>query len=66
MPNPLDFNPKDATHIELIQAGANIYATMFDLPLVRNPQTVAQIAKAIKLPEFVPKANAKVDTGEKK
>lgn len=62
MPEPLEFNFTDSTHMELIQAGANIYATMFGLPLVTNQKIVTEVAKKIKLSPFIPKNNVKIET----
>ncbi|MCB0368832.1 MAG: ThiF family adenylyltransferase [Bdellovibrionales bacterium] len=66
VPTPLDLNLHDPIHLELIQSAANIYATMFNLPMVRNAQHVVEIAKKIPLQPFVPKTNVKIETDEKK
>ena len=65
-PTALELNLNDPIHVELIQGAANIYACMFNLPLVRNPQHVVDIAKKIPLKPFVPKAGVKIETDEKK
>lgn len=61
----MEFSVDDPLHLELVQAGANIFATMFNMPLEKDKQTVAKIAsKAYKKP-FVPK-KVKIETDEKK
>ena len=60
----LDFN--DKIHVELIQSAANIYATMFNIPMEINADKVVEIAKKIPLQPFVPKAGVKIETDEKK
>ena len=60
----LDFN--DKIHVELIQSAANIYATMFNIPMEKNADKVIEIAKKIPLQPFVPKAGVKIETDEKK
>jgi ubiquitin-activating enzyme E1 len=32
VPNALEFSVKDPRHLEFVQAGANIFATIFNLP----------------------------------
>ena len=65
-PIALELNFNDPIHVELIQSAANIYANMFNLPLVRNAQHVIEIAKKVPLEPFVPKHGVKIETDEKK
>ena len=66
VPKALELDLKDPIHVELIQAAANIYACMFNLPLVKNKEQVVEIARKIPLQPFVPKAGVKIETDEKK
>jgi ubiquitin-activating enzyme E1 len=66
VPTPLELDFNDKIHVELIQAGANIYATMFNIPMETNAAKVVEIAKKIPLQPFVPKAGVKIETDEKK
>lgn len=59
VPTPLSLDLNDPIHLELVQAAANIYATMFGIPFVRDSQAVAEVAKGVKLVPFVPK-NVKI------
>lgn len=60
-PQILEFSVDDPLHLELVQAGANIYATMFNIPIEKDKWTVAKIAsKAHRIP-FVPK-KIKIET----
>ena len=54
-PQILEFSVDDPLHLELVQAGANIFATMFNLPVQKDKLAVAKlVSKAYKKP-FVPK-----------
>lgn len=66
MPTPLELDLKDKIHVEFIQAGANIFASFFGLPKEKDQNKVIEIARKIKLVEFVPKSNVKIETDEKK
>lgn len=65
-PTPLELDLKDPLHVELIQAGANIYASLFNLPLENNPDKVVEIARKVPIVPFVPKSGVKIETDEKK
>ena len=66
MPSPLELNLEDPIHLELVQAGANIYACMFGLPLEVNKKKVAELARNVPLKPFVPREGVKIETDEKK
>lgn len=63
VPSPLELNVKDPIHAEFIQAGANIYATMFGIPKEKDQSKVIEIVKKVKLAEFVPKGGVAIETG---
>lgn len=54
-PHVLEFNPSDPIHLELVQAGANIFATMFNLPKESDKSVVAKIASKAYLKPFIAK-----------
>lgn len=64
-PQILEFSVDDPLHLELVQAGANIYATMFNLPLEKDKFAVAKLASKAHRKPFVPK-KVKIETEEKK
>ena len=66
VPTALELDLKDKIHVELIQSAANIYATMFNIPMETNADKVVEIAKKIPLQPFVPKAGVKIEIDEKK
>jgi len=66
VPTALELNFKDPLHVELVQSAANIYASLFNLPLIKNTQQVIDIASKVKLIPFQPKAGVKIETDEKK
>jgi len=45
----LTLNVEDPIHLELVQSGANIFATMLGIPMVSDKAVVAKITKAVKL-----------------
>lgn len=65
VPTPLELDLNDPIHLELIQAGANIYAAIFNIPLEQDKGKVVEVAKKITPKPFVPK-NVKIETEEKK
>ena len=66
VPDALELNLNDPLHSEFIQAAANIYAAIFNIPLETDKAKVIEIARHIKPTPFVPKANVKIETEEKK
>lgn len=66
VPTPLELDFNDKIHVELVQAAANIYATMFKIPMEKDASKVIAIAKKIPLQPFVPKSGVKIETDEKK
>ena len=65
VPSPLELDLNDPIHAEFIQAGANIYATMFNIPMEKDKARVADIARKIPPIPFVSR-NVKIETDEKK
>ncbi len=49
VPTPLNLDLNDPIHLELVQAGANIFATMFGIPMVSDQSVVVNLAKKVKL-----------------
>ena len=65
IPLKLDFN--DPLHLEFVQAAANIFAFMFNIPMNGDNQQVKEFASKIKPKEFVnKKVKIQVDEKEKK
>lgn len=64
-PQILEFSVDDPLHLEFVQAGANIFATMFNIPLEKDKHVVAKIASKANKKSFVPK-KIKIETDEKK
>lgn len=65
VPTPLELDLNDPIHAELIQAGANIYATMFNIPMEKDKARVAEAAKKVAPIPFVSR-NVKIETEDKK
>lgn len=61
VPLPLELNLKDPIHLDLVQAGANIFATMFNIEMCRDKNKVIELAEQVKLPKFIAK-NVKIIT----
>ncbi len=64
-PQILEFSVDDPLHLEFVQAGANIFATMFNMPLEKDKNAVAKIASKAYRKPFVPR-KIKIETDEKK
>lgn len=54
-PAPIHFDSSDERHLEFLQATANIFAFIFNIPQEKDPRVVAKIADSIKTPEFQPR-----------
>lgn len=65
MPNALELDLNDPIHAEFIQAAANIYAAIFNIPLEKDRAKAVELARKVTPPPFVPK-NVKIETEEKK
>lgn len=65
MPTALELDLNDPIHSELVQAGANIYAAIFNIPLEKDKSKVMEIAKTVKPIPFTPK-KVKIEVDDKK
>lgn len=65
VPNALELNLNDPIHSEFIQAAANIYAAIFNIPLERNKAKAIELARKVTPPPFIPR-NVKIETEDKK
>lgn len=65
VPTALELDLNDPIHAEFIQAAANIYAAIFNIPLERNKENAIALARKVTPPPFVPR-NVKIETEEKK
>ena len=61
VPNALELNLNDPIHAEFIQAAANIYAAIFNIPLEKNRAKAVELARKVTPPPFVPR-NVKIET----
>ena len=64
-PQILELSVDDPVHLELVQSGANIFATMLNIPLEQDKLAVAKLALKANRKPFIPK-NIKIETDEKK
>lgn len=60
-PQIIQIDLKDPLHLDFIQAGANILATMINIPMEHDKAIVIQIASEIKPIEYKPKNNVKIE-----
>ena len=66
-PTPLKLDMKDPLHLEFVQAGANIFAFMFNIEMNGDLKEVAEMASKVKLTDFKPKKiKTEVDEKENK
>jgi len=58
----LQLDLKDSLYLSLIHSAANIFATIFRIPMVKDPAAVAHMASKVALAPFTPKKNVKIST----
>lgn len=65
-PKPLNFDPKDPTHMSFVIAGANLHAFNYGIkiPSTSNDYYVSVMDKMI-IPEFKPDSNVKIQADDK-
>ena len=51
-PKPIRFDVNDEIHIDFIQGAANIYATMFGLPMCQDRDLIKKFMAKMVVPEF--------------
>lgn len=54
-PKPIILDLNDPLHIEVVQAGANILASMFGIPQERSQKAIKELAAKVTPEKFVPK-----------
>ncbi|XP_017106272.2 ubiquitin-like modifier-activating enzyme 1 [Drosophila bipectinata] len=63
-PDPLVFDVNDPMHLDYVFAAANLRAEVYGIEQVRNRDTVAELVKQVKVPEFKPRSGVKIETNE--
>ncbi|KAG2427387.1 hypothetical protein HYH02_014607 [Chlamydomonas schloesseri] len=67
-PRPLNFDAKDPAHAAFVQAGAILRAEVFGIPRpdwASSAAKVAEVAAAVDIPAFVPRAGVQIETDPK-
>jgi ubiquitin-activating enzyme E1 len=65
-PRPLQFDPKNPTHMGFIIAAANLRAQVYGLPGYRPEQyNFEDVLSRINVPKFTPRSGVKISTDEK-
>ncbi|RMX55708.1 hypothetical protein pdam_00019099 [Pocillopora damicornis] len=59
-PHPLEFDPRDKTHMDYVVAAANLRAFMFGIKGSRDQKLVLDSLKTVKVPTFEPKSGVKI------
>lgn len=59
-PQPLTFDVNDPLHLDYIYSAANLKAQVYGLPQVRDRQVIADLVKAVEVPEFTPKSGVRI------
>lgn len=54
-PKVIPFDLNDPLHVELVQAASNIFAVIFNLPMVHDLELIKSIAKNVDPIKFAPK-----------
>ena len=63
-PNVISLNLNDPLHLEVVQAGANIFAVIFGIPMEDNKKVIHSLAEKVEPIKFVPK-KIHIETDEK-
>ncbi|KAL0221082.1 hypothetical protein RCL1_000936 [Eukaryota sp. TZLM3-RCL] len=64
-PTPVDFDPNNEYHVNFILFGAKIFAEIYGIPVVFDPQYVINRALSVPVPSFVPQSDVQVDLEDK-
>jgi len=59
-PDPLMFDVNDPLHMDYIVAAANLKAKVYEIPINRDREEIAEILATVKIPEFTPKSGVKI------
>lgn len=59
-PTPLEFDVKDAEHVNFVQSAASLYAETYGIPVNKDQQALISIAMDIVIPEWAPKSGVKI------
>lgn len=63
-PKPVEFDIKNALHVDFVIAAANLRAQIYGLKGDKNPAIFKKVIPNIIVPEFVPKKGVKINTNE--
>ncbi|CAG7848457.1 Ubiquitin-activating enzyme E1 1 {ECO:0000269/PubMed:23416107}; AltName: Full=Poly(A)+ RNA transport protein 3 [Serendipita indica DSM 11827] len=63
-PDPLTFDTSNTAHLDYIVAAAHLHAFNYGLHGTNDLDHIAKVASSIKVPEFVPKTNVKVQIND--
>jgi ubiquitin-activating enzyme E1 len=64
-PDPLVFNPADATHMSFVVAGANLHAFNYGIKGHSDEKAIAAVIDRMVIPDFSPDSNVKIQADEK-
>lgn len=67
-PRPLKFSVDDPSHLYFLMAASVLRAETFGIPIpdwVKSPSKLADAVNKVKVPEFQPKKDVKIETDEK-
>lgn len=59
-PHPLDFDVNNDVHLDYVISAANLRAYMYGIPENRNRGYIAEVARTVEVPKFVPKSGVKI------
>ena len=59
-PRPIKFDPGNTLHLDYVVAAGNLLAQVFDIPTVRDRETIKRLVSAINVPEFVPRSGIRI------
>lgn len=59
-PKPLDFDVKNALHLDYVAAAANLRAFMYGIPNNRDRDYIARVATSVNVPKFIPRSGVRI------
>jgi len=64
-PDPLVFDPSNATHMAFVVAGANLHAFNYGIPGHSDEKAIASVIEHMVIPDFQPDSNVRIQADEK-
>ncbi|KAM4612885.1 ubiquitin-like modifier-activating enzyme 1 [Polymixia lowei] len=64
-PHPLTFNPDNTTHVDYVEAAANLYGQIYGIAGTRDRAAIRDALDKVRVPSFAPKSSVKIHVTDK-